>query len=420
MHCKETFNSTREQTNISNRIASTNMNLYPIQEQAVLLEICDKVKIDNFCKSPVEHTWYVYVLKPDLCFDDVMSAYLKMFTSRNHHARLIDLLNQNLNDEPGLPSRIKGAYRWLRYLKDNWDRLYKIALNWRRSLFCSEFIPPEIAESGEWDYDIQDSVYRSKMWAILFPDICVPYDSRSRTKIKRCIGVSSINYAEMLFALQKYAVEIISVEESNVLVFRTLDNPEIGCPYNSANISLPIAHIDYGDGYYPDERPISRIIDKFFYNPGGYRGHKPQSFDRIPVKNDDTPDRPKRRQELGNQNEPLFGGSILPISGYGEEISWYEIDNGRNFHIKWGVTKFDLRESEYDLILDSYFNDDEWHKLGSSMTNPIQGGLGEFVRDRIKGYSPRHASAIVAILVYRGDLEFKGKKPIWLRRNYSV
>lgn len=49
----------------------------------------------------------------------------------------------------------------------------------------------------------------------------------------------------------------------------------------------------------------------------------------------------------------------------------------------------------------------------------FQGGFGEFVRERIQGYSPRHASAIAAILVYLGDLEFKGKKPIWLRRRYS-
>lgn len=419
MRCNEKFNSIREQINLSNRIASTNMNLYPIQEQAVLLEVWERVDVDILCKSPIEHTRYVHVLKPNLCFDDVKIAYLKMFTSRNYHTRLIDLLGQNLNYEPDLPSRIKGAYKWLRYLKDNWDRLYKIALNWNRSLFCSEFIPSEIVESKEWDFNIQDSVYRSKMWAILFPDICVPYDNLSRIKIKRCIGVSNINYAEMLFALRKYAVEIISVEESNVSEFRKLDNPEIGCPYNSFNISLPIDHIDYGGGYNPEERPISRIIDKFFYNPGGYRGHKPQSFDISPVNNDDFPDRPIRRREPGNQNEPLFGGDILPLSGYGEKISWDQIDNGRNFHIKWGDTEFNLRELEYDLILDTFFSDDEWHKLGSSMTNPSQGGLGEFLKNNIPRYSPRHASAIAAILVYLGELEFKGQKTILLRRKYS-
>lgn len=417
MRCNETFNSIREQINLSNRIASTNMNLYPIQEQAVLLEIWEKVKIDKLCESPVEHTWYVYVLKTDLCFDDVMRAYLKMFTSRNHHARLIDLLNQNLNDELDLPNRIKGAYRWLRYLKDNWDRLYKIALNWRRSLFCSEFIPPEIAESGEWDYDIEESVYRSKMWAILFPDICVPYDSRSRRKIKKCIGSNNIKYSEMLRALRSHAVNIISVENSNLLEFRKLDNPEIGCPYNPANISLPNAQIDYGVGYYPDERPISRIIDKFFYNPGGL--NRPNTENGNPIINDYTPDMPMRRPKLNNLNKPLFEGNILPLSGYGKEISWFEIDNGQNYRIRWGVTEFDFLENDYNLILDEYFNDDEWHKLGSSMTSPIPAGFGEFVRDRIKGYLPRHASAIAAILVYLGDLEFKGKKPIWLRRRYS-
>lgn len=57
-----------------------------------------------------------------------------------------------------------------------------------------------------------------------------------------------------------------------------------------------------------------------------------------------------------------------------------------------------------------------WYPLGASMDNPMQNGLGMFLEDNFKMLSPRHASAIAAILVNENLITFKGKKPILLKK----
>lgn len=49
------------------------------------------------------------------------------------------------------------------------------------------------------------------------------------------------------------------------------------------------------------------------------------------------------------------------------------------------------------------------------MTEPISGGLGEFVT-KFQGFTPRHVSAIAAIIVEEGSITARGNKPIELRR----
>ena len=49
------------------------------------------------------------------------------------------------------------------------------------------------------------------------------------------------------------------------------------------------------------------------------------------------------------------------------------------------------------------------------MTNPTPGGLGEFLKNNFNLLTPRYASAIASILVYMGEIESKGKRPIYLR-----
>lgn len=49
------------------------------------------------------------------------------------------------------------------------------------------------------------------------------------------------------------------------------------------------------------------------------------------------------------------------------------------------------------------------------MTNPTPGGLGEFLKNNFNPLTPRHASAIAAILVSMGEIESKGRRIISLR-----
>ena len=50
------------------------------------------------------------------------------------------------------------------------------------------------------------------------------------------------------------------------------------------------------------------------------------------------------------------------------------------------------------------------------MTNPMKNGLGEYVQKNFKSLTPRHSSAIAAIMVKEQLLEYKGLKPILLKK----
>lgn len=50
------------------------------------------------------------------------------------------------------------------------------------------------------------------------------------------------------------------------------------------------------------------------------------------------------------------------------------------------------------------------------MTEPDPNGLGSFIRKSFPSFTPRHASAIAAILVHEGFLAFRGNKPIELKK----
>jgi hypothetical protein len=95
-------------------------------------------------------------------------------------------------------------------------------------------------------------------------------------------------------------------------------------------------------------------------------------------------------------------------------MTWEQNGDVRIVH--WGQTDFRLSQDLVDDILSQYFNDtDRWHPLGASMDLPMPGGLGEYLRAN-STLTPRHASAVAAILVSEGELECRGQRPIELRK----
>ena len=66
---------------------------------------------------------------------------------------------------------------------------------------------------------------------------------------------------------------------------------------------------------------------------------------------------------------------------------------------------------------DSYFKDfAAWYPLGASITVPTSGGLGEYIQKNFFPLTPRYASAIAAIMVQKNLIEYRGNKPIELRK----
>ncbi len=107
---------------------------------------------------------------------------------------------------------------------------------------------------------------------------------------------------------------------------------------------------------------------------------------------------------------------LYPLSGRGKAIT-YESVPSKGKVVNWGSLKFYLTDEIIDKILNNFFVDfEKWYSLGASFDNPIEGGLGEFITQVYKQFTPRHASAIDAIMVNEHLITYKGKKPIELKK----
>lgn len=104
-----------------------------------------------------------------------------------------------------------------------------------------------------------------------------------------------------------------------------------------------------------------------------------------------------------------------PLSGIGKLIRYKACDS--KLEIKWGSLNFKLPYEIIEDILNNFFKDEtEWYPLGASVTEPTLGGLGEYIRDNHGSFTPRHASVIASILVDNKLVEFKGRKPIMIKK----
>ena len=104
-----------------------------------------------------------------------------------------------------------------------------------------------------------------------------------------------------------------------------------------------------------------------------------------------------------------------PLSGRGKKIVyWCDADT---ITVEWGETRFSLSRTHISTILNGFFRDSAvWYQLGASMTDPPTEGLGYFVYTRFPSLSPRHASAIAAVLVNEGVIQHRGSRPIELKK----
>lgn len=69
----------------------------------------------------------------------------------------------------------------------------------------------------------------------------------------------------------------------------------------------------------------------------------------------------------------------------------------------------------------NFFIDDQtWYPLGASMDQPIKGGLGEFIKENLGSLTPRHATAIAAVMHNESLISVKGNKPILLKKQSDL
>lgn len=110
----------------------------------------------------------------------------------------------------------------------------------------------------------------------------------------------------------------------------------------------------------------------------------------------------------------------MPLSGRGKPVMYW-VDEEGGCSVQWGNISFMVTLENIKKILCEYFRDNrEWYPLGASMTQPVTGGLGEYIQEKFPPMGPRHASAIAAVMVNEGWLVAQGKNPIKLRKIHAV
>lgn len=86
------------------------------------------------------------------------------------------------------------------------------------------------------------------------------------------------------------------------------------------------------------------------------------------------------------------------------------------FFVQWGKMKFSVTGDMLNTILQEFFSDGAEKMMGASETDPPQDGFGWYLHDRFPQYTPRHASAIAAIMCDLGVLDYRVKKAVYLRK----
>jgi len=255
----------KNQIDNSNQLAAINRNKYPIQEQATQMDLWEYVPCtcERQCsckKFGCENHWK---LKRGVQFDDFVRGFLRMFVDRCEHLNILDVLENG--DSSRLIDRIKESYFVLQSLKKDWKQVSSQAAGHNKTLFCDDWFEEKFKD--DWSFSVDGTVYEVKKYHILFPDICVPYDTKSRIKILKHCALRSPNYDEFLEVLRLNFMNCMEENHINLPDLRSLDSPEKYLPFNTSLISLPRPGTNYGSSYSPKTRQIGLVLDKCFYSP---------------------------------------------------------------------------------------------------------------------------------------------------------
>jgi hypothetical protein len=254
----------------SNKGAAKNRNLYPVQEQATQDEIWEYISCscDTTCSCRKAGCMGHWKLKKGVTADEFRLAFLRTFVDRCEHLNLLKALERK---EMAYPvNRYKEAYAVLRLIGDEWEHLAGPAAANTKTLFCDGWDSGVFRKAWE-DIDVRTGIYRAKMYCLLLPDTCVPYDSRSLVKMLKFLEIPpSSDYYTLLLVLREKFLQLL--ESRTLPEIRRLDAPGRCLDFNPRYISFPRPGFAYGPTYDPAERPLGFVLDKCFYNPKGSPG----------------------------------------------------------------------------------------------------------------------------------------------------
>jgi hypothetical protein len=268
-----TLQEIQQRIHQSNEAAGNNQNRYPIQEQASLTQILRF----NPQGGPVKWT-----LREKCTAKEFIDSFLRMFVSNQSRntARKYALNDKDLANVK-IPTRIVNVIPLLRNIRKNWDEICQQAFDNPFSMANSGF--PDLNQAAIhniFQFNLAQGepyVYKSKLASLLFPDFAIALDTESTKLIKRYFRGKSINittYHELLTAIHTWIHSVVDSNECTFDDLRVLDSPNeiesLRLPENVDCIVYPWIGMNV-NGYTPEVRPLSRIIDKIFYSPDGDR-----------------------------------------------------------------------------------------------------------------------------------------------------
>lgn len=257
----------KERIGKSNEQAVINRNKYPIQEHATQTELWESVDCtcEESCTCKQLGCTGHWKLKNNVQFDDFMFGFLRMFVDRCDHLNVITAVDAG--DPSNLRPRVKDAYTVLKNLKGEWKILSAKSADYNKTLFCDDWFDNYFKEKFE-NIKIKESVYFAKQFCILLPDICVPYDTKSRDKMTSHLKIPrNANYFDFLSEVRSKFLSAFKKQGVRLPVIRSFDSPGKDLPFDPRLISLRQPAQDYGKDYLQVKGQISLVLDKCYYLP---------------------------------------------------------------------------------------------------------------------------------------------------------
>ena len=249
----------------SNDDSMNNRNYYPLQmENALdcLYEFKDcNCNDDCYCKKcGCNGHWKLREDVP-VTFSDLLPHFLKCFVNSSSHKIITDHLDNSVAFSKNTRGRAS-AYNILVEVKENWNQLFKIIKEFNnKTLICTAGGEPSFLKNVNLLKLInginikkgKENIYKSKLYSMLFIDLVIPFDTASSKKIRQDLGLSvNENYLDCLKQWHDGLIDHFDRNKVKLSEFRRYDNPKL----TYKNSEFQEIH-----------RPISRIIDKFYYTP---------------------------------------------------------------------------------------------------------------------------------------------------------
>jgi len=176
----------------------------------------------------------------EINFNQFLETYLLLWIPPNARDNVKKAV---LNDRP-FYGRQRNAIPYLQWLMFNWDETLS---NVRKHMKCG------LCDNGVPAGYLVENLYQAKMWSQLFYDSLVPFDSKSLHRIIRAGYTNPLkDFTQMNREIFIDLRQLASKNNLDVVRLRSLDKPWI--------VEPKLASIRNG-------QPLSRVLDKMFYNP---------------------------------------------------------------------------------------------------------------------------------------------------------